>query len=295
MVSLSVRGSTRLVRCWEIVLQASRGTFRFTEHDRELTFDGNAYSPAGGTEAGAAVNQADLAVPNTGCRGILTSDKITEKMLREGAFNGAEVTEFLVDARFPWAGRTRLTRYSVGRTEWNDSLGLFESDLVGLTERLSRKVGEIYSRSCRWNLGDTDCGVNLATWTRTASVVSVIDDATFTTGAPAGGAVTEGFFNDGLLEWTSGDNTGLSTAVKRYTLSGNVWELSIPPASPIQVGDALSAVHGCNKQPGVDIDGNTVPEGHCLNLFNNLANFGGFPYMPTNDKLYMTPSAKRNQ
>lgn len=295
MVSVTVKGTTSLVRCWSIVLQASRGTFRFTEHNRALVVDGNTYYPSDAISAGAAVNQGDLSVPNTGARGIISSGKLTEKMLREGTFNGADVEEFLVDWRFPFAGRTRYAKYRIGHVTWNDAMQMFEADLVGQSERLTNRVGEIYSRTCRWNLGDSDCTIALGAWTRTATVVTVVNEASFTTGAPAGGAVDDGFFNDGRLTWTNSNNNGLTSVVKRYTLTGHVWELIVPPPTPIQVGDTISAITGCNKLAGVDIDGALVPGGHCKNKFNNLVNFGGYPFMPTNDKLYMTPFAKRNQ
>jgi uncharacterized phage protein (TIGR02218 family) len=293
MVSLTVKGTTALVRCWSLVLQAGRGTFRFTEHNRALVVDGNTYFPSDSIDAGAAVNQGDLSVPNTGVRGIISSGKLTEKMLREGTFNGADVEEFLVDWRFPFAGRTRYTKYRIGKVTWNDAMQMFEADLVGQSERLSNRVGEIYSRTCRWNLGDSDCTVNLATWTRTATVTSLVNEATFVTGTPSGGAVYDEFFNDGPLSWTNSNNNGLKSIVKRYRSATNLWEITVPPPTPIQVGDTLSAITGCNKLSGLDIDGRTVADGHCKNKFNNVVNFGGFPFMPTNDKLYMTPFAKR--
>jgi uncharacterized phage protein (TIGR02218 family) len=295
MVSLAVKGTTSLVRCWLIVLQSSRGTLRFTEHNRALIVDGQTYFPSDSISAGAAVNQGDLGVSNTGARGILSSSKITEKMLREGSFNGADVEEFLVDWRFPFAGRTRYAKYRIGKVSWNDATQMFEADLVGLSERLTNRVGEIYSRTCRWNLGDTDCTISLTSWTRTATVASIIDEATFTTGAPSGGAVNDGFFNDGAVSWTNSNNIGLLSIVKRYTVLAHRWELTVPPPTPILVGNTFSAVTGCNKLSGVDIDGKTVPLGHCKNKFNNLVNFGGYPFMPTNDKLYMTPFSKRNK
>ena len=293
LTSLSVKGTTCLVRCWLFTLLSSRGTFGFTEHNCAIVLDGTTYYPSNGVLAGAATNQGDLSVPNTNVRGIISSAKLTEKMLREGAFNGATVEEFLVDWRFPFAGRTRITKYQIGRVAWNDAKGMFETDLVGLGERLQNKVGEIYSRMCRWNLGDADCGVNLASWTRTGTIATVIDEVTFTSSALVGGQTYLGYFNDGTISWTNSNNNGLKSIVKRYFPTGVKFELTMPPPTPLQVGDTFSAVTGCNKLSGVDIDGLSVLSGHCKHKFNNMANFGGFPFMPTNDKLYTTPAAKR--
>lgn len=293
LISLSVKGTTSLVRCWLFTLLSGRGTFGFTEHNCALEVDGVSYYPSNGVLAGAATNQGDLGVPNTNVRGIISSAKLTEKMLREGSFNGATVEEFMVDWRFPFAGRTRVTKYQIGRVMWNDAKGMFETDLVGLSERLQNKVGEIYTRMCRWNLGDADCGVNLATWTRTGTISTVIDEATFTSSVLVSGAVYDGYFNDGSLSWTNSNNNGLNSIVKRFTSIPRKFELTVPPPTPLQVGDTFSVVTGCNKLSGVDIDGKMVPSGHCKHKFNNMSNFGGFPFMPTNDKLYMTPAAKR--
>jgi len=300
MVSLSLRGTTSFVRCWSIILLNSRGTFNFTEHDHALSVDGLLYYPSDSIAATATTNEGNLDVPNASARGVISSSKITEKMLREGSFNGAAVTEFLVDSRFPFAGKMRVMRYNIGKVAYNDTKQSFECDIVGLSERLGNAVGEIYSRTCRWNFGDSNCNIlgGLAAWTRTGTVATVgVGQLAhrFTTGALSGGAVYAGLFNDGHIEWTNSNNDNLFGVIKRFTtIPSNTFELSTPPPTPILVGDTITVIAGCNKLSGVDIDGKDVPSGHCKHRYNNLLNFGGFPYIPTNDKLYQTPDAQRD-
>lgn len=301
-----------------MVLREERGTFRFTEHNKPLIVDNQTYTPIDSVSADAAISEANLRSSNTAVRGVISSTMITEKMLREGAFNSADVTEFVVDWRYPFAGKMRIMKYQIGSVKWNDALKVFETDLLSKSERLKNKVGELYGRTCRWNFGDSNCdpsGTLLGQWTRNATITQVINQAKYSVFNNAtnnytytGGAVSAGMFIDGTLEWLTGLNAGLKFTVKKNEqeiFAGNPnnsyarIELHLPAPSEVQVGDTFSVVAGCNKISGVDMFGNPPSEeieesqlGNCKYKFDNLINFGGFPFMPTNDRLYMTPFAR---
>jgi uncharacterized phage protein (TIGR02218 family) len=87
---------------------------------------------------------------------------------------------------------------------------------------------------------------------------------------PLGG--TSGYFDFGLVTWTSGNNNGLSMEVRSYI--PGTFTLQLPMPSLIQVGDTYSAKAGCDK---------LFPT--CRDRFNNAVNFRGDPYFPGNDKI----------
>jgi uncharacterized phage protein (TIGR02218 family) len=80
-------------------------------------------------------------------------------------------------------------------------------------------------------------------------------------------AKADGYYDNGQIVFTSGPNTGLTKAVKQY-FTKNFFFNSPLPFAP-NAGDAFTAYPGDDKTQAT-----------CTNKFNNLANFGGFPYVP---------------
>jgi uncharacterized phage protein (TIGR02218 family) len=124
-------------------------------------------------------------------------------------------------------------------------------------------------------VADAVCGVDLTPHIHTGTVTSVGTDPrmVFTASAQAEGA---GYYNDGLVAFTSGPNAGLgmlsSMDIRRY--ENQQFSLHRPLPYAIAIGNTFVAVRGDNKIFQT-----------CQAVFNNAANFGGFPYLPGIDKL----------
>ena len=79
----------------------------------------------------------------------------------------------------------------------------------------------------------------------------------------------DSYFDNGQLVFTSGTNSGHIVAVRKYLNSGGTVLFVVPlPAIPA-TGDTFTIYPGCDKTQAT-----------CLGKFSNLANFGGFPYVP---------------
>jgi len=87
---------------------------------------------------------------------------------------------------------------------------------------------------------------------------------------PLGGSA--GYFDYGLITFTSGANVGLSMEIKSYVPGQFVLQLPLPYAA--EAGDEYTAVAGCNKSRAT-----------CRDTFDNLINFRGEPDIPGQDKL----------
>lgn len=72
----------------------------------------------------------------------------------------------------------------------------------------------------------------------------------------------------GTLTFTSGANAGISGSVRSVNAGVGVW-MQYPFPEPVATGDAFTLSFGCDH---------TEPT--CVNLFNNVANFLGFPQIP---------------
>ena len=125
----------------------------------------------------------------------------------------------------------------------------------------------LYDTSCRWTLFDAGCTLSRGSFSASGTVVSVTDDANFTTNLTS--QATD-YFTLGMITWVTGQNTPYSKSIVKYTAgpTGGI-QLRAPMLFAINSGDTFTAYAGCDKSMNT-----------CNNTFNNLANFGGFPFIP---------------
>lgn len=266
--SLLTNRVLRLATCWEIA--RSDGVFlRFTDHDEtvQVGLGGQVYTPADGFSASARQRQSALRPANFEARGIISINAVVEDDIRAGRFRNAAVTEIAVDWSYPWAGPIVVSRYIIETMTWNGEF--WTAQITSMAARFKNKVGSVYSRTCRWTLGDAQC--KAAIGESSLSVAAVVDVLTKFTST---GSFSADFFAYGLLEWTSGANKGIKQEVATFDEATNTYVLRIPTPNPIVVADSFKVIVGCDK---------TLTQ--CRDKFDNVLNHGGFPHMPGNDRL----------
>ncbi len=149
-----------LASCWRVV-RIDGTTFYFTDHDEDITFDGNTYNASTGYTRSAIDSSSNLAVDNLDIEGLFDSEQISEQELRAGLFNYAQVFVFAVDwSNADGNGAINLRRGWFGEVGLS-SQGYFRVELRGLTQPLSQNIIEVYSPECRADLGDSRCRVPL--------------------------------------------------------------------------------------------------------------------------------------
>ena len=79
----------------------------------------------------------------------------------------------------------------------------------------------------------------------------------------------DSYFDNGQMVFTSGANNGHVAAVRTYTSSGGTVYFFVPLPTTPATGDTFTIYPGCDKTQAT-----------CTAKFSNLANFGGFPYVP---------------
>ena len=279
MDSLRINQTHRFAMCWDI-LRTDTQHFRFTSHDHELVLsDDFTYSPAGGFNQTAQRKEAGLKEQNQEFSGVITSDKITVDDLRAGKFREAEVIQYLVDWRYPWAGSFQTIKYNIINTVFNGET--WDAEVAGITRRLQHPVGDVLGRTCRADLGDDDCKIDLeqASYRALGSVTTITLNRRIFATTGVGTGFADDFFNHGKLVWTSGNNNGLISMVKDWINSTVTIELILPTPFDIQGGDTFTVYAGCEKIRSI-----------CVSKFNNGINFRGDPYVPGTDKVLQTPT-----
>jgi uncharacterized phage protein (TIGR02218 family) len=132
----------------------------------------------------------------------------------------------------------------------------------------------LYQASCGHVFGDAMCGYDRAGGKNAAGDATGNGAGTVTAASGtsqglinAGGAVAAVFIQ-GTIVGATGANTGYSRTIANLG-NGSQIGLFKPFLFPIAVGDTFTVLPGCDHTTSA-----------CQNLFDNLARYGGFPYIP---------------
>lgn len=241
----------------------------FTDHDQTLVLDGIPCEPLTGLNSSEATTTLGLSIAGGEVEGALSSQRISDTDIELGRYDGAVVENYLVNWNAP-EQHMLLRRWSAGTI--SRSGGRFVMELKGAAAAFDAVRGRRVLRQCDAVLGDQRCGVN-------------VDDPRFFavgTITHSGGAkltvtglngFANGWFSQGVLTWTSGENTGRSVRVLSH--GGASLNLTEPPVLPVESGNTFRIVAGCDKSFAT-----------CKAKFANSTNFRGFPHLPGNDAAF---------
>lgn len=264
-----------LATCWRITRRDGVSQY-FTDHDRDVTVDGDTYMARSGIVPSAVTSQAGLAVDNLELEGLLDSETIARDGLLGGLYDHAELEIFMVNYGAPHDGRLHVKTGWLGEVTLRD--GVFVAEVRGISAALQQTIGEVYTPTCRAQLGDHRCKKVLTSCTHTGTVDAVDNEFTFYDGARM---ETAGYFAYGTVTFTSGANVGLSMEIRDF--SNGRFGLFLPLPNAVAPGDAYTAVAGCDKRIET-----------CSARFDNAVNFRGEPHLPGNDKIFETSATRSN-
>ncbi len=265
-------GATTLCWCWRITRRSGE-RLGFTDHDRDLVFDGTTFEAATGFTASEIRDSIGLSVDNLEVESALVSTRLSEAALAAGDFDDAAVEIFRVNWSAP-EQRVVMRRGSLGEVRRTSTA--FTAEVRGLAHYLQQPKGRVFQFACDAALGDPRCAVDLgaATYRAAIAIHTVESPRSFATTALT--AFADGWFTHGLASFTSGANTGRAIEIKRHTLISGTARIELwqPLVGALAPGDLVTLTAGCNKQFAT-----------CREKFANTINFRGFPQMPGNDFL----------
>jgi uncharacterized phage protein (TIGR02218 family) len=270
-------GLTTLCHAWAVT-RTDGAVFGFTDHDRDLAFDGITFRADSGLSARALQQGTGLSVDNTEALGLLSDAGLSEADIVAGRFDGAEVRCWRVN----WADpdqRLLQFRGTIGELQRNGAS--FTAELRGLTEALNRPLGRIYQKPCTAVLGDTACRVDLSGPDHSLTLTVAAIESTRVLRLAGAGTAPQGWFRRGRLIVLDGAAAGLHGTIKRDTAQSSQREVELwePLRAPLAPGDSLRLLAGCDKRFST-----------CRDKFANLVNFQGFPDLPGDDWRIIDPA-----
>jgi uncharacterized phage protein (TIGR02218 family) len=263
-------GTTTLAWCWRIT-RNDGARFGFTDHDRDLAFDGTTFEAATGFTASEIKDALGLSVDNLEVSSALKSDRLSADDLAAGLYDDAAIEIWRVN----WTDtdqRVLMRAGSLGEVRRSGSA--FTAEVRGLAHYLQQPKGRLYQSGCDADLGDARCGIDLddPAFRGTGTVITATGSRLLT--ASGLSAYAADWFTRGLLTFTSGPNIGRSQEVKRHAVAGTGASLELwhPTAHAIAPSHTFTVTAGCDKQLAT-----------CRTRFANALNFRGFPHMPGPD------------
>jgi uncharacterized phage protein (TIGR02218 family) len=263
LTELLTLNATTMVHCWKVTREDDT-VFGFTEHDKTLTFDSVDF------EAGAALNPTEIAtsiglsVDNFDVQGVFQSEYITETDLSNGLYDNALVEVYWVNYE-DVSERVLLGRGFMGNVRWGELA--FTAEYRSLAQRLQEQSGRTYTKTCDAELGDSRCGVDLDALAVTGTVGAILTTKSFTL-TSASMNTSQDYYSNGIIIF----DTDYPYEVKSH--NGNDIELWEVPALNITTSTTFTLKPGCD---------NTFET--CKAKFDNVVNFRGFPFIPTQDYL----------
>ncbi len=271
-------GATTLAWCWRVI-RRDGVVYGFTDHDRDVTFDGTTFEAASGFTGTDIRQSIGLSIDNLDVTGALQSERLNEADLAAGQFDNARIEIWRVN----WTEtdqRILIMTGSIGEVRRSETA--FTAELRSLSHYLDQKQGRTYQFACDATLGDTRCSVDLedpaykGTGTVTAASTAYLFSASGLDG------FAEVWFNGGLLTWTLGANAGREMEVKRFSLAGSTAQIELWRSMPvtIETSDMFTIKAGCDKVFTT-----------CKGKFSNGVNFRGFPHIPGNKYVMAYPQS----
>jgi uncharacterized phage protein (TIGR02218 family) len=274
-------GATTLCWCWRIT--RNDGTrLGFTDHDRDLDFDGTSFEASTGFTGTEIAGSVGLNVDTLDVEGALKSERLNEADLAAGLYDNALIEIYRVNWSDP--SQRVLMRYGnlgeVSRGQYH-----FSCEVRGLAHELQQPKGRIVQFACDADLGDGRCKIDLDTpaFRSDAGVVSSLDGSPRLINASGLDTFANGWFSGGLITWLSGANEARACQVRVHSKANGVVmiELWQRTAETIAAGDQFRITAGCDKQFST-----------CRAKFANTANFRGFPHVPGNDFMLSVASRR---
>lgn len=258
-----------LVRCWKITLE-NGNTLCFTTSNEDFVYQNEKYNSIPAYEISNLNANVDINDDSAEISNLIVNDLIKDSDILSGLYNNAKVEIFIINKDNLDAGKVSLLNGNITDIEYKDNV--FIAKVSGLKTQLNKTIGDVYSPLCRCGFCSDKCKLNKNNFTFSGIVSSVINNVNFETNTTTITQKSRGYFDYGIIEFTSGKNIGQKTEVKQFQYNSIILASELP--YKIEVGDNFNITAGCDKQFST-----------CCNKFNNAINFRGEPHLPGTDIL----------
>ncbi len=272
MKSVVAAYATRVL-CLRIV-PVIGATIYLTDHPRDLTMSGHTYLSTSGYEFTGYSATAGFAPGSLDLQGISGVAGISRAQIAAGLFDGAVVSIFATSWSAPIEDEEPIVRGIFGKARLEDDR--YVIDGLSLIDALNTARNDQFTAQCPkvfLSQGFGGCLVPAAANTVTGTLTHVSSASQFRDSTRGEAA---DIFGAGTIRFTSGANAGLSAQEIRSHAADGTLVVFEPFFFLPTVGDAYEMIRGCRKRLA-----DCQARWNGSSTYNNVVNFGGFPYVPT--------------
>lgn len=224
---------TFLAELWKMV--ARDGTVAaYAAHQWNITFDSVLYVSAP-IEPTRSTTKIGLDADSAELNGVF-DDVIIEQDVRAGKWRGARITKEIINYLDTSIGSVSKQVGFAGK--FSISGDRFTVEFLSLTSLLSQEIGDLTSPLDR-RRRLSELGIDITSFTHARTVTTFTDRRNFTVD---GAAQADGYFKNGVVLFTSGDNDDLEMEIKDNV--GNNIELQLPMPYNIANGNTVTLYRG---------------------------------------------------
>lgn len=253
-----------------IEVQTASGTSRYSTGDRIVAYGGNSYSVAGplmkrtGTRLSAGLETDTLKITVYASTAHLIEGLPFVQAALKGAIDSARIRVLRAFFDSSWAIIDAVEMFSGRVSNVSGTRSSIEIEVKSDVEVLAVQMPRhLVQPPCLNTLFDNACGLQRAAWQVSGSAASGSTTAYVTSSL----AQAAGWFDQGTIRFTSGQNNGLRRTVKSF--AAGRFDLIYPlPYAPAP-GDTFVALPGCDKQQAT-----------CSGKFGNSGRLRSMPYVP---------------
>jgi uncharacterized phage protein (TIGR02218 family) len=130
----------------------------------------------------------------------------------------------------------------------------------------------VYQPGCVWQLYGNGCALNRSSYTVGGLITSaVLGMNSFSTNINR----PDNYYDLGVINFSTGNNTGDSRTIKLYKNTHGVVTTIIPLDNLPEIGDSFTIYPGCDRQLST-----------CVNKFSNQTKYLGFNFIPQPETMY---------
>jgi len=269
--STALAGSTMAVVELFSLSSAGMSTFLYTDAGQTISFAGLTYDPYP-IKRGKISFSTDLKTDETTIS--MAKNWGTDMAIRKDILAGATVQIHRVNTDYTNLDYVLLFDGEVSDTTTDESVIKIRCTTLDFlnTELPLREI----QVACNWQLYGPHCGITLSNYLVTTAdgldTTTPEEIAASEVGFAAGITFSDQYFRGGYVVGLSTDNMNLTRHITSHV--GNTISVLPPFPFDFELTDNIQFAPGC--------DHNILD---CENKFNNLTNYGGFPWIPNQDNV----------
>jgi hypothetical protein len=157
------------------IIRKDNQVYNFTNFNKDIEYNGATYKSSNSFLPTSFQQVADLSVDTLEVTGYYDSLGITQKDLLLELFYDAKIWVFIINYKDKDQGEIKLLHGSLGQATIHPQH--FSIEFRNLTYKLTRKLANLFSKTCRAEFGDSKCGVSLSPVVWQAATVYEVGDA----------------------------------------------------------------------------------------------------------------------